>query len=212
MSSRFDPSTYAGLDRLGRVSLSKSFHMREFLYSEVAVHLALRNVPENVDAAVHAGRQLCERLLEPLQDAFGRVHVRSGYRSQKVNEAGVEKYSCARDNDGFHVWDRPTTAGHGAGAVACLSIPSVSKRVLTGKADDLAIAWWIVDHLPDWSFLEFFATHPHSDEVAFNIGWHERPFKTILTWRDGPRDRSNLIPGLDERKRLWESLTVEGKL
>ena len=138
--------------------------------------------------------------------------MRSGYRSPEVNKEGVDKYNCARDNDGFHVWDRPTSSGHGAGAVACISIPFVSCKVLTGKADDLAIAWWIVDHLPNWSVLEFFATPDYSNELSFNIGWHERPFKTISTWRSVPRDRSNLIPNLEERKLNWERLTMEGKL
>ena len=35
---RFDPATYTGLDKLGRIPLSRHFHMREFLYSEIAVH------------------------------------------------------------------------------------------------------------------------------------------------------------------------------
>ena len=211
MEFRFDPNSYEGLEKLGRVSLSKSFHMREFLYSEIAVHHRLRNVPRDVDAAVYAGRQLCERLLEPLQEAFGRVHVRSGYRSHAVNLEGVDKHKCAKDNDGFHVWDRPTTSGHGAGAMACISIPRVSKAVWEGKADDLAVAWWIVDHLPDWSCLEFFATPTYADELSFNIGWHEKAFETITTWRTTPRDRTKLIPSVDERKRRWTPLTIEGE-
>ena len=44
--ARFDPNSYSGLDRLGRIALSESFHLREFLYSEIAVQYQLRNVPD----------------------------------------------------------------------------------------------------------------------------------------------------------------------
>ena len=211
MEFRFDPNSYEGLEKLGRVSLSKSFHMREFLYSEIAVHHRLRNVPQDVKAAVYAGQQLCGKLLEPLHEAFGRIHVRSGYRSHAVNQQGIDKHNCAIDNDGFHVWDRLTTSGHGAGAVACISIPRVSAMAREGKVDDLAIAWWIVDHLPDWSCLEFFVTPAYADELSFNIGWHQKAIKVITTWRSTPRDRTKLIPSEEERKRLWTPLTSEGE-
>lgn len=191
----FDPHSYAGLDRLGRIRLSNSFHMREFLYSEVAVHHGLRNVPDadRVDDAVYAGSKLCELLLEPLQQQFGRVHIRSGYRSRQVNAAGVGKHNCAADNDGFHTWDFPH-AKHGRGATACIGLPAVSAVILSGEVPFETLAWWIHDHLPDWSFLEFFATPEHADEVCFNIGWHETPLKTITSWRGGPRNLHALFP------------------
>lgn len=201
---RFDPSTYTGLDKLGRIPLSRHFHMREFLYSEIAVQYGLRNVPDNVDQAVASGEQLCQLLLEPLQDAFGRVHIRSGYRSTAVNAAGVGKHQCAIDNAGAHTWDVKSTTGHGFGAMACVSIPSVSERILAGKVDASAIGWWIHDHLPAWSMLEFFAasTVNFANEVVFNVGWHERPMKRFLNRRGGPLNLHEHIPPIDERQRL----------
>ena len=72
--ARFDPQSYDGLDRLGRIALSESFHLREFLYSEIAVQYQLRNVPEKarVQTAVDAGSKLCELLLEPLRPEWPR--------------------------------------------------------------------------------------------------------------------------------------------
>jgi hypothetical protein len=67
-------AAYDALEDLGRVRLSKSFFMRDFLHSETANHFALRNVPDNPDLAIEVGRHLCEELLEPLQAAFGGVH------------------------------------------------------------------------------------------------------------------------------------------
>lgn len=207
----FDASTYSGLDKLGRIPLSRHFHMREFLYSEIAVHYALRNVPDDIDRAVKSGSELCRLLLDPLQDAFGRVHVRSGYRSRIVNGAGVGKHQCAADNDGAHTWDVESRSGHGFGAMACVSIPSISKKIIAGSADVASIAWWVYDHLPDWSTLEFFAAPDvaFADEVTFNIGWHEKPMKRITSWRGGPRNMHDDIPEPDARRKRWTPLTAD---
>lgn len=196
----FDPQTYSGLDRLGCVRLSKNFHMREFLYSEIAVQYGLRNVPDQagVARAIEAGSQLCELLLEPLQAQFGRVHVRSGYRSRAVNAAGVGKHNCAANNDGIHTWEHPH-ARHGAGATACISLPAASRVILAGHVPYEALAWWIHDQLPAYSHLEFFATPEHADELCFNIGWAETPSKSITSWRGGPRVLNERMPAADER-------------
>lgn len=206
-SLNFDPNTDLGLEKLGRVRLSKSFHMREFLYSEIAVKNQLRNVPakgEQMQSAIAAGRDLCALLLEPLQDTFGRIHVRSGYRSREVNAAGVGK-GCAADNDGFHTWGS-SNGPSGLGATACISIPSVSKQVFEQGSDPYAIAWWIEDHLPDWSFLEFFSTPAFSDELCFNIGWHQSPMKKMSTWREAPLHLQERMPTADQRRAAWQAL------
>ena len=44
--ARFDPKSYSGLDRLGRIALSESFHLREFLYSIDAAFV--RNISQLV--------------------------------------------------------------------------------------------------------------------------------------------------------------------
>jgi hypothetical protein len=207
-SHNFDVNTYAGLDKLGRVPLSPHFHMREFLYSEIAVHYGLRNVPDDVERAVKSGSELCRLILDPLEDTFGRVHVRSGYRSRLVNSAGVGKHKCAADNDGAHTWDFESRSGHGFGAMACISIPSISERILSGEFEFSSIAWWIYDHLPAWSTLEFFASPSiaFADEVTFNIGWHERPVKHITSWRGGLRNLHENVPAPDARQFLWAPL------
>lgn len=205
--ARFDPQSYSGLDRLGRIALSENFHMREFLYSEVAVQYQLRNVPEKarVNSAIEAGSKLCNLLLEPLQKQFGRVHVRSGYRSLEVNAAG-KKHNCATDNRGFHTWDYPSE-NNGIGATACISVPSISKAILAGMVPYESIAWWVHDNLPAWSHLEFFATPEHSDEVCFNIGWLAQPLKMMTTWRGGAKEiLHKRIPSAAERAVFSQSL------
>lgn len=70
------PRSVASLEQLGRVRLSPSFYMREFLYSEVANFYGISNMPDDPDTAIEAGKHLCEELLEPLQATFGRLSIR----------------------------------------------------------------------------------------------------------------------------------------
>jgi hypothetical protein len=76
------------LEELGRVRLSTSFFMRDFLYSEIADFCGIPNIPDAPEVAIAAGRKLCELLLEPLQATFGRLAIRSAYRAPAVNEFG----------------------------------------------------------------------------------------------------------------------------
>ena len=47
--------------------------------------------PDHPEKPIYTGTQLCEQLLEPLQDKFGRITIRSAYRSPSVNQLGNEK-------------------------------------------------------------------------------------------------------------------------
>ena len=79
------PKSVEVLEDLGRVRLSRSFYMREFLYSEIANFYGMQNVPENPDLAIANGKRLCEDLLEPLNATFDRIAIRSSYRSPSIN-------------------------------------------------------------------------------------------------------------------------------
>lgn len=162
------------LETLGRVRLSKSFFMRDFLFSEIAAIHGLNNTPEFPDVAVEAGRNLCETLLEPLQDTFGRIAVRSSYRSPEVNRFGNENgLNCARNEANYagHIWDIRDGAGR-LGATASIVIPWFADRYAKG-ADWRSLAWYIHDHLP-YHTLYFFPKL-----AAFNIQWHEEPERRI---------------------------------
>ena len=172
------------LEDFGRVRLSKSFFMRDFLYSEIANFHGIPNIPDDPDLAIDAGRGLCEQLLEPLNAAFGRIAIRSAYRSCQVNGFGNEQqkkgkgYSCASNESNYagHIWDRRDAEGF-MGATACIVIPWFADRFEAG-ADWRSLAWWIHDHLP-YSTLYFFPKM-----AAFNINWHERPKRRIDSYVD----------------------------
>jgi hypothetical protein len=163
-------------EAFGRVRLSHSFFMRDFLYSEIASINGMTNLPDDPELAIAAGRGLCENLLEPLQATFGRLAIRSSYRSPEVNGFGCQhRLSCASNecNLARHIWDRRNTLG--MGAVASIVIPWLGDRIRTG-IDWQSMAWWIHDHLP-YSELQFFPKL-----YAFNIGWHEVPKRTIYSF------------------------------
>ena len=171
------PQSVRSLETLGRVSLSKSFFMRDMLYSEIAAISGLQNIPDDPDLAIEAGKHLCAELLEPLQETFGRIAVRSAYRTPAINTWGNERnLSCAKAETNYtdHTWDRRDAEGH-IGAVASIVVPWFVPHYEAG-ADWRSLAWWIHDHLP-YSTLYFFPKL-----AAFNIGWHEQPKKTINSY------------------------------
>jgi hypothetical protein len=168
------PKTVATLEELGRVRLSRSFFMRDFLYSEIASLHGMPNIPEDPDLAIAAGTRLCEELLEPLNATFGRIAIRSAYRSPSVNGFGnANGLNCASNEANYasHIWDRRDADGH-MGATGCIVIPWFADRFEAG-ADWRAMAWWVHDHLP-YSRMYFFPKR-----AAFNITWHEAPEKRI---------------------------------
>lgn len=170
------PGSMWSLETLGRVRLSRHFYMRDFLYSEIGSFHRIPNIPEDPDLAIAHGRRLCEELLDPLQETFGRIAIRSGYRSPELNRFGNEmKLNCARNdaNYGHHIWDRVGAGGAGAGT--SLVIPWFADRYEQGR-DWRDLAWWIHDHLP-YSDLWFFPKL-----CAMNLSWRERPRRTISSY------------------------------
>lgn len=171
------PQSVDSLEDFGRVRLSRSFFMRDFLYSEIANFYGVPNIPEDPDLAIEVGKALCEQLLEPLQATFGRVAIRSAYRSPTVNQLGNEKkHNCGSNESNFaaHIWDKQDAQGN-KGAMACVVLPWFTDRYERG-ADWRSLAFWIHDHLP-YSQLQFFPKL-----CAFNIGWRDKPARSIYSF------------------------------
>ncbi|MFS2124164.1 peptidase M15 [Pseudomonas sp. Pseusp97] len=166
------PMTVKALEDLGRVRLSTHFFMRDFLYSEISQIEGIPNVPDYPERAVEAGKQLCDQLLEPLQERFGRVVIRSAYRSPAVNAKGAEngnQYSCAANEKNYasHIWDYPDAEGY-LGATACIVVPALLPWY-EATGDWTPLAWWIHDNLPYASQFWF------PKLAAFNLRWSGNP-------------------------------------
>lgn len=181
---------YEGLDKLGRERLSPSFFMRDFLYSEIANFYGVPNIPDDPKLAVEVGRRLCEELLEPLQERFGRISIRSAYRSCAVNALGNEKgHNCASNERNYaaHIWDRKD-ADDCTGGTACVVVNSfVPYFERTGHWE--ALAWWVHDKLP-YATMTFFPKL-----AAFNLRWHEKPARHIKS-EIPPRKGTLTKPGM----------------
>ena len=193
------PATIQALEDLGRVRLSRHFFMRDFLYSDITNLHGVPNIPDDPDLAIAAGTRLCEDLLEPLNATFGRIAIRSAYRSCEVNgygsaqqKAGNGAYKCGSNEYNYadHIWDRRDAQGR-MGATACIVVPWFAGRYEQG-ADWRALAWWIHDHLP-YSSMYFFPKL-----AAFNLQWREEPERRIDSYVN-PRGTLTK-PGMDNHE------------
>jgi hypothetical protein len=171
------PTTVRSLEELGRVRLSQNFFLRDFLHSEIASIYGLSNIPDDPDLAIAAGRMLSETLLEPLMARFGRISIRSAFRSVEVNGVGNERgHNCGSNESNFagHIWDRRDANGE-MGAVACIVVHAlIPYYQRTGDWE--AMAWWVHDRLP-YSEMEFFPRL-----CAFNLGWRETPRRRVRSY------------------------------
>lgn len=203
------PASVQALEDLGRVRLSKHFFMRDFLYSEISQIEGIPNIPDYPDRAIEAGRGLCENLLEPLQERFGRIVIRSAYRSPAVNAKGAEDgNNCAKNEANFaaHIWDYADADGH-LGATACIVVPALLPWY-DRTGDWTPLAWWVHDNLPYASQYWF------PKLAAFNLRWSANPqvLPSINTYVTNPHtaDRKALVQkgvatlALKERKQIVE--------
>ncbi|WP_137152950.1 hypothetical protein [Devosia sp. FKR38] len=171
------PRSVKALETLGRVRLSDSFFMRDFLFSEIAAIAGLPNIPEDPDLAIAAGSALCQNLLEPLQARFGRLAIRSSYRSPAVNAFGnANGFNCASNaaNYAGHIWDHRDAEGR-MGATACIVVPRFVPHY-ERSGDWEAMAWWVHDHLP-YHDMQFFPRY-----AAFNLTWRQEPVRSIYSY------------------------------
>ncbi len=138
------------------------------------------NIPDFPGIAIQAGTELCEKVLEPIQSKFGRISIRSAYRSPAVNAEGAEnknQYNCSRNEANYagHIWDYRDGEGY-LGATACIVVNSfLPYYERTGNWQ--ALAWWIHDNAQGYSSMYFFPKL-----AAFNISWYEKPVKTIKSY------------------------------
>lgn len=162
------------LEKIGRIRLSENFYFRQFLYSEISAAFGILNIPDDLDLAIEVGEQLCSKILEPILKEFGSVVIRSGYRSEELNDFGsTRRLNCAlsQSNYAYHIWDRLDRNGC-RGASACIVIPELIDMNDPKRAIQL-ITEFIRSNL-NFSTMTFF-----SKDLAFNIGWHEKPKQIV---------------------------------
>jgi len=113
--------------------LTANFSIHEMTKSETALRLDIDNTPN--EAETQALRLLCEKVLQPVRDHFGKgVKVNSAFRCVELNRAA----------------NGSLTSDHVKGMAADIEIPSVPNAEL---------AQWIMDNL-DYTqlILEFYTS------------------------------------------------------
>jgi len=200
------PKSVKSLEEFGRVQLSKSFFMRDFLYSEISQIENIPNIPDYPDVAIEAGKGLCENVLEPIQNALGRICIRSAYRSCAVNAKGAEnrnQYNCSRNESNYagHIWDMKGADGF-MGATACIVVTSFLPYYEKTK-NWQALAWWIQDNIPEYSSMYFFPKL-----AAFNISWYEGKSSKSISSYIAPKGCLTKY-GMDNQKENHNEIYAE---
>jgi len=67
------------------MNLSRNFSLQELIKSDTAIRKGIDNNP-NSDQ-IEKLKALCENILQPVRDHFGRVKITSGYRSPELCQA-----------------------------------------------------------------------------------------------------------------------------
>ena len=64
------------------MELSRNFSLQELIKSDTAIRLDINNNPNS--GQIEKLKALCENILQPIRDHFGRVKVTSGFRSEDL--------------------------------------------------------------------------------------------------------------------------------
>ena len=64
------------------MELSRNFSLQELIKSDTAIRLDINNNPNS--GQIEKLKALCENILQPVRDHFGRVKVTSGFRSVEL--------------------------------------------------------------------------------------------------------------------------------
>ena len=64
------------------MELSRNFSLQELIKSDTAIRLDINNNPSS--GQIEKLKALCENILQPVRDHFGRVKVTSGFRSEQL--------------------------------------------------------------------------------------------------------------------------------
>ena len=150
--------------------LTTNFSLHELTKSETALRMGFDNTPG--EAETEALRLLCEKVLQPVRDHFGKgVKVNSGFRSSESNAAvGGSK-----------------TSDHCLGRAADIEIPGVA------NAD---LAQWIMDNLDYTQLILEFYTPGIPDSGWVHVSYDPANLKKQELTAMKVAGKTQYVPGL----------------
>jgi len=152
------------------MNLSANFSLHELTKSETALRMGFDNTPD--DEATENLRLLCEKVLQPVRDHFGKgVKVNSAYRSPESNAAvGGSK-----------------TSDHCKGMAADIEIPGVANAEL---------AQWIMDNLDYTQLILEFYTPGIPDSGWVHVSFDPANLKNQELTATKVAGKTTYLPGL----------------
>ena len=152
------------------MNLSANFSLHELTKSETALRMGFDNTPD--DEATENLRLLCEKVLQPVRDHYGKgVKVNSAYRSPESNAAvGGSK-----------------TSDHCKGMAADIEIPGVP------NAD---LAQWIMDNLDYTQLILEFYTPGIPDSGWVHVSYDPNNLKKQELTATKVAGKTTYLPGL----------------
>jgi hypothetical protein len=152
------------------MNLTANFSLHELTKSETALRLDLDNTPD--EQATENLRLLCEKVLQPVRDHYGKgVKVNSAYRSPESNAAvGGSK-----------------TSDHCKGMAADIEIPGVA------NAD---LAQWIMDNLDYTQLILEFYTPGIPDSGWVHVSYDPSNLKKQELTATKVAGKTTYLPGL----------------
>jgi hypothetical protein len=152
------------------MNLSANFSLHELTKSETALRMGFDNTPN--DEATENLRLLCEKVLQPVRDHYGKgVKVNSGFRSPESNSAvGGSK-----------------TSDHCLGRAADIEIPGVA------NAD---LAQWIMDNLDYTQLILEFYTPGIPDSGWVHVSYDPDNLKKQELTATKVAGKTTYLPGL----------------
>jgi len=150
--------------------LTANFSLHELTKSETALRMGFDNTPG--EAEIEALRLLCEKVLQPVRDHFGKgVKVNSGYRSPESNAA----VKGSRTSD------------HCLGRAADIEIPGVPNAEL---------AQWIMDNLDYTQLILEFYTPGIPDSGWVHVSFDPANLKKQELTAMKVAGKTQYVPGL----------------
>ena len=199
--SRLEKSRMSRLDEWGRTRLSKHFILRDFLYSARGEILGITNYPQDdVHQEIKSGVALCEKVMEPVLEKFGRFAITYGYQNRTLIEAGYKK--SAKHSSDPHHWDRGTW-----GKQVYARVDILPFCVEDGEVSKFEFGKWLmsnldIDLLMQWHRSNVFCItiSPKPRRVWLEWGQpsHDQPKRTTFM---GKEYWQNVYPTLPEDRR-----------
>ena len=152
------------------MQLTNNFSLHELTKSETALRMGFDNTPG--EAETEALRLLCEKVLQPVRDHYGKgVKVNSGFRSPESNAAvGGSK-----------------TSDHCLGRAADIEIPGVPNAEL---------AQWIMDNLEYTQLILEFYTPGIPDSGWVHVSYDPDNLKKQELTAMKVAGKTQYVPGL----------------